>query len=357
MGDRVMRIVFFVSLFMFLPLFFSCSIAEKNSTVLRNPANQSSDWRGCGVGGKCRAFLVRSREFDAVDNFSEGLAGVSKHGKWGFINVKGEWVIEPQFEDARPFSEGFAEVETNGYFKWINTEGEFVEPPLTDRYGFSEGLVKSKKDDKWGYKNTEGEWVVEPQFEDARAFSEGFAAVKKHGKWGFIGREAFRLLRNENFEFDPSHRAYHIIPPEFDDVQSFSEGFAAVKKDDKWGYINIRGEWIIRPQLDGRKFPYPFREGLVLATIGQDKWGFMNRREEWVIEPIFDRSKSFNQGMAAVEKHGKWGFMNIRGEWIIRPQFEDIYSFGAPYVYEGVVFVRYPKDGRWSLIRLLPSGQ
>ena len=28
---------------------------------------------------------------------------------------------------------------------------------------------------------------------------------------------------------------------EFDDVFDFKEGFAAVKKDGKWGYINTKG--------------------------------------------------------------------------------------------------------------------
>ncbi|WP_103578133.1 WG repeat-containing protein [Campylobacter concisus] len=28
----------------------------------------------------------------------------------------------------------------------------------------------------------------------------------------------------------------------FDGVWSFNEGFAAVKKDGKWGYINTKGE-------------------------------------------------------------------------------------------------------------------
>ena len=49
------------------------------------------------VGGK----------FDEEGDFSEGLAAVAiggKEGKVGFINKAGEFVINPQFDDARDFS-------------------------------------------------------------------------------------------------------------------------------------------------------------------------------------------------------------------------------------------------------------
>ena len=31
--------------------------------------------------------------------------------------------------------------------------------------------------------------VIEPQYEEAKAFSNGYAGVKKDGKWGFINAE------------------------------------------------------------------------------------------------------------------------------------------------------------------------
>lgn len=50
-----------------------------------------------------------------------------------------------------------------------------------------------------------------------------------------------------------------IIKPQFDKVQNFSEGLAAVYKNKKWGYINEKGAWAIQP-----KFPsamcYGYRE-------------------------------------------------------------------------------------------------
>ena len=40
----------------------------------------------------------------------EALAKVKIGDKWGYINKKGEFVINPQFDDARFFLEGLARV-------------------------------------------------------------------------------------------------------------------------------------------------------------------------------------------------------------------------------------------------------
>ena len=43
--------------------------------------------------------------------FCDGLAAVSNGRKWGFINRKGDYVIDPKFDEAYAFSEGLAAVE------------------------------------------------------------------------------------------------------------------------------------------------------------------------------------------------------------------------------------------------------
>ena len=38
------------------------------------------------------------------------MAGEFPTGKWGYVDQKGHYVVEPQYLDARPFSEGMAAV-------------------------------------------------------------------------------------------------------------------------------------------------------------------------------------------------------------------------------------------------------
>ena len=62
-----------------------------------------------------------------VRSFSEGVAHVqAQNGRWGFINQRQQWVIEPRFEDAREFQGGKAAARQNGKWGFINKHGEWL---------------------------------------------------------------------------------------------------------------------------------------------------------------------------------------------------------------------------------------
>ena len=90
----------------------------------------------------------------------------------------------------------------------------------------------------------------------------------------------------------------------YDKLGSFSEGYAAVLKDGKWGYINTKGEEVIPCQ-------------------------FSNPYEEYT-------SGAFHEGLAAVQKEGKWGYINTKGEEVIPinldVQYANFFSDGLAVV-------------------------
>ncbi len=62
-----------------------------------------------------------------VRAYSEGLAPVqSSNGRWGFIDERQQWVIQPRFEDAQEFRGGRAAVRQNGKWGFINKKGEWL---------------------------------------------------------------------------------------------------------------------------------------------------------------------------------------------------------------------------------------
>ena len=63
--------------------------------------------------------------------------------------------------------------------------------------------------------------VIPFKYDEADFFSEGFAGVKLNGKWGFV---------------DKSGKV--VVPIKYEDGRSFSEGLAAVKLNGKWGFIS-----------------------------------------------------------------------------------------------------------------------
>lgn len=66
-----------------------------------------------------------------------------------------------------------------------------------------------------------------------------------------------------------------MIAPQYDDARNFSEGLAAVKRGDKWGYINEDGEVVIDFQYDRA---HSFSEGKALIEIHEtDEDGWFTR--------------------------------------------------------------------------------
>ena len=56
----------------------------------------------------------------------QSLYRIREKGYYGFINVQGEVVIDPQFLDASDFSQGFARVRLNDQWVPIDEQGRLI---------------------------------------------------------------------------------------------------------------------------------------------------------------------------------------------------------------------------------------
>lgn len=117
------------------------------SDELGNSINQNAFF----VEENGAVYLVTNKEkmdvaYDNAVPFNRlGYAAVEKNGKWGYINTKGELVIEYQYDDAKSFSNHLAGVEIDG---------------------------------KWGYINVYNDIAIEPKFKQAKNFYGNYAVVE-----------------------------------------------------------------------------------------------------------------------------------------------------------------------------------
>lgn len=117
--------------------------------------------------------------------FHEGLAKSRKvfdFGKvrYGFIDTKGNVIVDYKYDDVMPFHEGLARVEKDLKFGFVNIHGKEVIPCIYAYAGeFHEGLVVVKKNGKYGYVDKFGNEVVPCQYDYADNFHGGLARVAK----------------------------------------------------------------------------------------------------------------------------------------------------------------------------------
>ena len=174
-------------------------------------------------------------------------------------------------------------------------------------------------------------FVIEPLYQEARDFHEGLAAIKSEDRWGYIdylGRIA--------------------IPPvlKIPEAGDFSEGFAFVGDH----YIDTEGAPAfvrIDEDTDERVERFftnglPFSQGLAAVQLGA-QWGYIDLMGNYVIAPSFQRAGSFSENLAPVMKNGLWGYINMRGNFVIPPKY-----LRAKEFHEGLAAVNI--KGRWGYI-------
>lgn len=266
-----------------------------------------------------RGQFVIDPEFDTAHPFSEGMAGVRLGNQRGYIDRKGAVVIPPRFAEVTDFYRGLARVrmfnEKGHHGKWgcINKKGEFVVQPQYDHIQhFTEriiiaGLNSNNGQWKWGLISWTGETIREPQFDLIGSFDDKVAMVRLAGHRGLINSTG-QLIGNQKYN---------------EALTNFSEGLIAVRVDNQVGYLNRRGEWAIRPQFNSGR---AFSEGLAAVKIGE-KFGYINKAGRVVIKPQFDEAIEFSEGLATVKIEWRYGFIDREGVIRIPPRFNSVTSF------------------------------
>ncbi|MFH1051449.1 MAG: WG repeat-containing protein [bacterium] len=224
-------------------------------------------------------------------------------------------------------------IDSMWYF--VNYDGNQIFAPkkLNNVLGYSEGFycvsVMINNNEKWGYLDSTGKFIIEPKYDVAQLFSEGFATVYEFPL--NLGEPSLISYINRNGK--PINKDTLI------DAISFSEGYGFVfTKNGKSGYIDTSGDFVIDlKELVGNKFS----EDLAVVTNYDLFAGFINKKGEIVIPVQFESAKKFSEGLAPVNKNSKYNFINKQGEFVITGDFDVVHNFN-----EGIAFVGdfYPKS-------------
>ncbi len=311
----------------------ACLVSAETGLLFR--AEEKGKWGFINKEGK---FVIKPQFDDSYYSFSEGLAAVKTGRKWGYIDDTGKTVIPFSFEGAQKFKDGIAAVhvgdftESGGKWGYIDRAAGYIfesKEHLTYT-GFQDGLMPVKKEEKWGYINTKGEWAITPKFEDAEDFSDGLAGVRLDDETtGYIDTTGELVIRLKG-----AHPHY----------EGFSEGLAPVFVDGekKYGFINRRGEFVIPPQYAEAR---SFSEGRAeVCILGKDesgwperRWGAIDREGKLIVPAIYKAISSYHEGMARVTNKEGHGFVNLSGEVSIPCKFRNADSFenGLAYVTVG----------------------
>jgi len=276
--------------------------------------------------------------YSEVGDWHNGYAPVKKGEEWGLISSEGQVVIVPQFL-------------TIGVY---------------DR---EEGVIPVQAEGEWIYVNQLGQrkLVSENRFEYLGTFSEGVAPAKYKGKYGLIDRDFTKINFDYNYISTVKNgvavaknssgkwalidkRTKAITEFIYDDAIIDKNGFCStfhgvfLKYNDRYLLVDLKGNPVTAAIFDHAK---PFSSDGYAAVKIDGRWGFIDKKGSIVIKPQYDDVGSFSLGLAPVRMNEEWGYIDVHNQIVIEPTFKNAKSFSE----NGVAAVQY-EEKNWQLIQL-----
>ena len=159
-----------------------------------------------------------------------------------------------------------------GRFSYCDNE---MSENVTNRY-FRNGDYRLYNNEKNKYTTPRVDWVSVPEEGDSLSV------------YALDGRRGYVNVNTGEIVIDAKDH-------DFAKAWVFSEGMAAVQKDDKIGFINSDGEMVIDYMFDStedcRKWDfsgYVFHDGVCIMTEKDGHIGVIDTKGNWILEPVYD---------------------------------------------------------------------
>lgn len=152
-----------------------------------------------------------ANRYDSIGAFQNGLAPVKLIGMWGFINSADKIVIQPNYESVSSFVNGLSIVQRSARMGLIDQRGQVVLPlryEHIDRLSTGKFLLKANR--LLGVAHVNGTIEIEPRFDDLKVLENGQLLVKQANKWGLISSSGLDIIpmQYDKLQFDPVKNQY-----------------------------------------------------------------------------------------------------------------------------------------------------
>jgi len=276
-------------------------------------------------------YRLNRNAYEEVTRIFNGTIQVRQNGEWGIAEPIGTIIIPCEYDKISNFYLDTAIVRNGKTIYAVdrnNNRVALAQSDVQDFGNFADGRVSLLINDKW--QRATGDFEIGSyMFEEIGMYSNNFTAAKENGWWGVIDRSTNWLLAPQYDEIiqDELGRCYaqnavfarlgdsvylYIdgvrLDAVFDDARPFEdEGYATVKKNGKWGFIDSSGTLRIQYLFDEA---LSFGQHLAAVKHG-DCWGYINVYGNVVIDTQFYSAKSFSDGSAPVLTDRGWQFITL----------------------------------------------
>lgn len=167
----------------------------------------------------------------------------------------------------------------------------------------TEGLFPAGKNEKTGFVNTSGQWIIEPQFSEVGSFSENISTYRNSSNWGLLGVEG-----------------KIISEAKWDEIKDFSGGIAVAKSNSGYFLLDKSGQTLNQvgfSQVCRLKYGY-----FLVEKAG--KRGLLDKSGNEILPLEFENIQVEKPDFFIVTKEGLTGALNAKGEAILPIFYQEI---------------------------------
>ena len=277
------------------------------------------------------------------------LLGVECNGLWGLTDRDGNFIVNPIYESIGYFRGDYVDVTKNGKKGVINYRGEVVVAPEWDDLILHEDSASVCQGSRWGAITDldSGELGVPLTYDFVYEFgTNGYACFERGGRYGLVDREGNEML-------SASYDNY------LDTSANLEEGYFLVAGDGplqgavigKGGQVLISDDHMFLSGANGE--PYN------MVCTPREKWGYVDRTGQYVIDAKYDNAGPFMPGkeVAFVELDGKIQLIDRKGNPVLSTVFSDIIGYNPETMVCAMEYTAPSGESRVCLARvILPEG-
>ena len=289
-----------------------------------------------------------------------GLASIQDSSKlFGFINRKGDIVVEPKYEMVYFFEDSvdLIYVFDGKYYGWMNQYGKEIIPCELDQTvstpeHFHNGKVRVKKDGLYGQMDQFGNTTIDCKY----LWINGFDNDHGFPESGLL--VASGPDRNDYYCINQKTRA--TVKLNYSFAGEFQNGFATVEKDDLYGFIDTSLEIKIPCIYTSVG---KFSNGRAAVRNADNKWGIIDTKGNLILDYTYDYIEEFFDGKALVRLNGKeqesqdrfslptrvgdkFGYIDVQGKPLTPIKYEHCFGFKNNSTYSHIAL---KKNGKYIL--------
>lgn len=265
---------------------------------------------------------------------------VYTENKWGVINQKGDYIIQPSYDemlivpnkDKAIFAYTYDVNYNDSTYKTkiINEKGEtqftqYEQIELITNHDsanvlwYENNVLKVKNNDKYGLINFEGRELLKCDYDKIEAI-DGVKNAYKITKEGKVGI-------SDNF-------GNLIVEVKYKDVkklkEDYKQAFIILNEDNKYGIALSDRTVALECKYSDIK---PLTENNVYVVKEDGKWKIVNSDKSINIESGFDDVIEMTTEYFVIKNNNKYGVINKKGENILEPEYTDIvFTYGDNFI-------------------------